>query len=466
MEENNDLKFTKIICTIGPASDTKEMITSLLEAGINVVRLNFSHGSYEHYEDLFKIISDIRQTSNHIFGVALDTKGPEIRAIMEKEIILKKGDHVKFTGEKDKDMIQIQNVDFEDIKKDYEFTLDDGLLAVKVISADSVIIAEALNDYILKPNKSVNMPGIKLKIPYLSEKDKKDIMFGLKHQVDYIFASFVSSKEDILDIKNLMEKEECKTRIIAKIESKGGLENLDDIITAADGVMVARGDLGAEIPLEQILVAQKMITKRCKNFGKPVIIATQMLENMINFPVPKRCEITDIGNSVLDYADCVMLSAESATGNRPNESVQMMVKIITETEKTQSKCLKNVFKSYNFASAIKLLSLNHNVRGILVVIDKIDDILNIYKKQKYDRPIFVVSINNQNDLQCLALYRNLVPIRMPEKIDCSVKKEFDEFLQKTLAYLQKKYEFKSGGEVIVCYRENKTLQVVKIALIK
>ncbi|RHZ76006.1 hypothetical protein Glove_208g92 [Diversispora epigaea] len=327
---------TSIICTIGPKTNSLEMISKLRVAGMNIVRMNFSHGSYEYHKS---VIENTRENAKLAPGrpvaIALDTKGPEIRTGRMKddiELPISAGHEMIFsTNEEyaDKCDLEVMYVDYKNltnvIKVDKIIYVDDGVLSFKVIEIhDDYVKVCALNKGTLSSKKGVNLPDTDVDLPAVSEKDKKDLLFGLENDVDMIFASFIRSGEDIKEIRRILGEKGKDIKIIAKIESQQGVNNFDEILKETDGVMVARGDLGIEIPPSYVFVAQKMIIAKCNLAGKPVVCATQMLESMTFNPRPTRAEVSDVANAVLDGADCVMLSGETAKGSYPIEAVRMM----------------------------------------------------------------------------------------------------------------------------------------------
>ena len=336
------LKRTKIVCTIGPASESEETLEQLILAGMNVARLHFSHGDHDEHLVRIERIRKISKKVNQPIGIMLDTKGPEIRThkMAEEVIHIQKGDSVRISMAEVEGTAEKFSVSYSGLINDVELgmpiLLDDGLVELQVSDIDEEnqeIVTTAINSGELKNNKGVNVPGASLNLPGLTDKDRSDIEFGIKNGVNFIAASFVRRTSDVLEIKEILEKHDAlHVQIIPKIENQEGVDNLDEIISVSDGLMVARGDLGVEIPVEEVPIVQKEMIEKCRRAGKPVITATQMLDSMQENPRPTRAEASDVANAIFDGTDAIMLSGETAAGDYPVESVNMMSNIAIRTE--------------------------------------------------------------------------------------------------------------------------------------
>ncbi len=337
------MRKTKIVCTIGPASEDPAILRQLIQAGMNVARLNFSHGSHEEHGWR---IDQIRQAAKEVgktVAILLDTKGPEIRTgdLKEPEVVLESGQSFILTAKEilgDASRVSISYSGLiADVSPNSTILIDDGLISLRVekIEGDE-IHTTVINGGILKSRKGVNVPGVKVNLPGITAKDAEDIRFGIEKKVDFIAASFVRKPEDVLQIREILEQHDSDIQIIAKIENREGLDNLDSILETADGIMVARGDLGVEISAEEVPLVQKEMIQKCNQIGKPVITATQMLDSMERQPRPTRAEASDVANAILDGTDAVMLSGETAAGKYPVEAVQTMDRIATHAESALS----------------------------------------------------------------------------------------------------------------------------------
>lgn len=334
------MRKTKIVCTIGPASESVEKLSQLMEAGMNVARLNFSHGDFDEHGARITNIREAAGKLGKTVAILLDTKGPEIRTqTLEGGVAeLQAGEELiismeEVIGDNKKISVTYPGL-IEDVHVGSKILLDDGLIELEVTHIGSnELTTKILNSGTLKNKKGVNVPNVSVKLPGITEKDAKDIEFGIQQGVDFIAASFVRRATDVLEIREILEKHNAQSiQIIPKIENQEGVENIDEILAVSDGLMVARGDLGVEIPAEEVPLVQKMLIKKCNELGKPVITATQMLDSMQRNPRPTRAEASDVANAIFDGTDAIMLSGETAAGTYPVEAVQTMHKIAQRAE--------------------------------------------------------------------------------------------------------------------------------------
>lgn len=336
------MRKTKIVCTIGPASESVEKLTQLMEAGMNVARLNFSHGDHNEHGQRIKNIREAAKIANKNIAILLDTKGPEIRThnMVNGGIDLEAGKNiiismVEVEGTTEKFSVTYEGL-IEDVHVGSQILLDDGLIGLEVIQIDNSaneIHTKILNGGTLKNKKGVNVPGVSVNLPGITEKDAQDILFGIEQEVDFIAASFVRRASDVMEIRKLLEENNgTHIHIIPKIENQEGVDKIDEILEVSDGLMVARGDLGVEIPAEEVPLVQKQLIKKCNDLGKPVITATQMLDSMQRNPRPTRAEASDVANAIFDGTDAIMLSGETAAGQYPVEAVQTMHNIASRAE--------------------------------------------------------------------------------------------------------------------------------------
>lgn len=365
------MRKTKIVCTLGPAVDDYKTLARLCKAGMNVARFNFSHGDYEEQEKRIETFKLVREDLGLPIPMMLDTKGPEIRIgkFENNEILLNEG--ATFTlmyNECIGNESQVY-VNYSDLHKDVnvgsKILVNDGLIELEVLEIkDNNIICKVLNGGKLSNRKSINVPGLVLNLPLLSERDKNDIIFGIQHGFDIIAVSFVRKPEDILAIREVLKEYNAEDiKIISKIENCEGVENFDKILEVSDGIMVARGDLSVEIPMQKVPMLQKEFIKKCMNSAKQVIVATQMLESMITNPRPTRAEVSDIANAVLDGTSAIMLSGETATGKYPVECVTTMGKVAEsiETEMEQWKILRSKTRSSDLMGVKQDLIIGHSL---------------------------------------------------------------------------------------------------------
>ena len=403
-------KQTHVVCTLGPSSRSVEMVEKLLMAGMSVARFNFSHGSHEYHQETLDNLRAATKNTGLMCAVLLDTKGPEIRTgelVDGKPVTYQEGSTVKVTSnyatKGDQGTIAISYAKFARVVRPGNIILvADGSLMLRVTDVNSdqgYAKAICLNTATIGERKNCNLPGVNVDLPILTKKDEQDLIeFGVKNQVDFVAASFVRSASDVKIIRHVLGEEGKFIRIISKIENQEGLRNLDEVVEESDGIMIARGDLGMEIPLEKMFHVQKMMIQKCNLAGKPVVTATQMLESMVNNPRPTRAEATDVANAVLDGTDCVMLSGETAAGKFPIEAVKVMQSICTEAEK----CIDN----YEVCQSLLRTTM---ARGNLSVIESLASSA-VSTASKVGAKLIVALAANGNAARLLSKYRPCVPV--------------------------------------------------------
>lgn len=414
------MRKTKIVCTIGPASESEEMLEKLMNAGMNVARLNFSHGSHEEHKARIDTIRKVAKRLNKTIGLLLDTKGPEIRTHNMKDglIVLEKGKEVivsmnEVEGTPEKFSVTYENL-INDVNIGSYILLDDGLveLQVKEINKDKgEVKCDILNTGELKNKKGVNLPGVKVNLPGITDKDADDIRFGIKENVDFIAASFVRRPSDVLDIRQILEEEKAEITIFPKIENQEGIDNIEEILEVSDGLMVARGDMGVEIPPESVPMVQKDLIRKCNKLGKPVITATQMLDSMQRNPRATRAEASDVANAIYDGTDAVMLSGETAAGQYPEEAVKTMRNIAVSAEAAQDykKLLSDRTKlvETSLVNAIGVsvahTALNLNVKAIVAATESGSTARTISKYRPHS-DIIAVTPSEKTARQCAILW--------------------------------------------------------------
>ena len=369
------MRKTKIVCTVGPACSDRETLIKMVKAGMNVARLNFSHGDHSTHKKNIDLIKSIRKELSAPISIMLDTKGPEyrIKTFEDGKIMLKDGDTFSFTsdeivGNQNRVSVTYKNI-VNDLNKGDKILLNNGLISFEVTDFTKTdVICKVLVGGELSDRKSMSFPGKVLNQPYLSEQDKKDLLFGIENDIDFIACSFVSRKQDLMDVKEFIESNGADNiDLIAKIENRTGVDNIEEICTVCDGIMVARGDMGVEIPFEELPAIQKMLITKCRLLGKRVITATEMLESMIHNIRPTRAEISDVANAVYDGTSAIMLSGETAAGNYPVLAVETMAKIAEEAEKNIS--YDKRFINYKFQIKNTVDAISHATCGMAIDID-------------------------------------------------------------------------------------------------
>ncbi|MGD9660957.1 MAG: pyruvate kinase [Porticoccaceae bacterium] len=424
------MRKTKIICTIGPVSSSYEMLEKLALAGMNVARLNMSHGAHDNCAQIIKAIRTLNKKLDHPVSVLLDTQGPEIRTgDLSNDLNLKSGDIISVVARGDADVESSSiHINYEDIIHDVKvgdrITVDNGLINLEVLSKEERIMqCKVIDGGVLKSKRHVNLPGIRVNLPAITEKDKRDIAFAVEQEVDFIALSFVRSPDDVRALKSLLGKKADKIKIISKIEDQEGVKNLDAIIAESDGVMVARGDLGVEIPFEMLPRVQRRIIRQCAIYGKRVIVATHMLESMIENPMPTRAEVTDVANAVYEEADAIMLSGETTIGKYPVKCVEVLDKIARATENSRglrfSDSLEHSSDKQQIATAAVKLAEAINARAIIVPTRR-GLMANLVTNCHPQAPIICAFTNDSRTRRQLTLNRNVLSYRInfssdPEK---------------------------------------------------
>uniref|UniRef100_A0A832DHB1 Pyruvate kinase n=1 Tax=Ignavibacterium album TaxID=591197 RepID=A0A832DHB1_9BACT len=421
---------TKILATIGPATSSAEQIKNLIYAGIDGIRLNFSHGDYKFFEEVYNNLYLACVDEKTPLAVLIDLQGPKIRIgdLAEPSIQLNENDTIEITTEKILGTKNIISTTYQFLPRDAEIgnliLIDDGLIRLSIVDkTENSVICNVINGGILKPRKGMNLPGMKLTTPSITEKDYENLEFALKHRVDFIALSFVRSAEDVIELKNWLLMKGKEIPVIAKIEKREAVEQIDEILKIADGIMIARGDLGVELPPQEVPILQKSIIKKCNAAGKMVITATQMLESMINSPIPTRAEASDVANAVWDGTDVVMLSGETSVGKFPVRTVQIMNDILKNAEEnffirkdidflTPESLQERLFDSVG--RAVVAISQQINAQAIVVFTEK-GRTARLISKYRPKAKIIAVS-NNFNTMNNLSLHWGVIPI-FSEKID-------------------------------------------------
>jgi pyruvate kinase len=423
------MRKTKIVCTMGPSTDVEGVITQLIEAGMDVARFNFSHGTHEEQKKRMDMVKEARTSCGKPVALLLDTKGPEIRTgdFEGGKVEIKEGQTFTLTAREVMGTSEITHITYADLHNDVRpgstILIDDGLLEFEVqeIKGED-IVCTAKNNGFVSNHKGINVPNIHLNMPYMSEKDIDDIKFGIEMDVDFVAASFVRTAEDVKQIRKLLDENGGKDiNIISKIENAEGLKNIDEIIDASDGIMVARGDMGVEIPGEEVPVAQKLIIKKVYHAGKQVITATQMLDSMIKNPRPTRAETTDVANAIYDGTSAIMLSGETAAGAYPVEAVKTMVRIAERTEQDidyrkrffqfDRKADPNVTDAVCHATCTTAIDLNASA---IVVVTKSGTSARMVSRYRPDCPIIAGTTSDKAYRQ-LNMSWGVTPVHLKEK---------------------------------------------------
>ncbi|MBC5582231.1 pyruvate kinase [Anaerofilum sp. BX8] len=451
------MRKTKIICTLGPSTDSEEILRQMAAAGMNVARFNFSHGSYEEHLARLNLLRKVRNELEQPIAALLDTKGPEIRLRDFKggKVFLKAGSTFVLTTREVEGTEEICSITYRDLPQDVKvgtrLLLDDGLISMVVSKIEgSEITCSVQNSGYVSNHKSVNVPGVRLSMPYLSKQDEKDILFGIENGFDFIAASFVRCARDVLDIREVLDRHKCDhIRIIAKIENSDGVQNIEEILAVSDGVMVARGDMGVEIDFTEIPIIQKNIIWHCYNSGKPAITATQMLESMMNNPRPTRAEITDVANAIYDGTSAIMLSGETAAGKFPVEAVKTMAAIAerTEADINYDKRLRNrgledhMGIADAMAHAACTTAMDIRAKAI-VTVSKSGETARLLCKYRPTPPI-IACVTSEQVYRHLSLSWGIVPMVMP------LVKTTDDLIDTSAELAQKAGYLKEGDMAVI-----------------
>ena len=448
------MRKTKIICTIGPATDSFPMLERLANAGMDIVRLNMSHGDHESALSVIKAIRTLNRKLNSPIAILLDTQGPEIRTgDIADELELKNGSKITISV---RDNVDVEassiHINYDELIDTVDvgdrITVDNGIINLEVLKKNEsgTMDCKVIDGGILKSKRHVNLPGIRVNLPAITKKDRADILFGMEQQVDFIALSFVREAADILELKELMGGKLGKIKIIAKIEDQSGVRNLDDILEEVDGIMVARGDLGVEINVAELPNVQRRIVQRCAEQGRRVIVATHLLESMIENPIPTRAEVTDVANAIYEEVDAVMLSGETTVGKHPVRCVEQLVEIAESTESFSglgfTKTLETENDKQNLAITAVQLAEALNAKGILVITRRgfmADYVTNCHPQKTR----IYACTNDSQTRRRLILNRNLTPLRTAFSSDP------EKTLQTAFDVLKQRAGFMPGDKVVV-----------------
>ena len=451
------MRKTKIVCTIGPSSESLENTKKLIMAGMNVARLNFSHGDFEEHGNRIKAIRQACEELNKTVAILLDTKGPEIRTgkLEVEPIELVQDEFVTLTTEEilgDKNRISVTYKELpSDVQAGSTILIDDGLIGLTVVEVQGTEIkCRVVNGGTIKSKKGVNVPGVAISLPGITEKDANDIVFGIEQGIDFIAASFVRKASDVLEIRELLKKHNAEhIQIISKIENQQGVDNLDEILEVSDGLMVARGDLGVEIPAEEVPLVQKRMIEKCNIAGKPVITATQMLDSMQRNPRPTRAEASDVANAIFDGTDAIMLSGETAAGKYPVESVLTMSRIAEKAESAlnyrdlflKQRIAQETSVTEAISQSVTISALDLNAKAIISSTES-GHTARMVSKYRPKAPIIAVTTQDRT-LRRLALTWGVTPVKGEQATST------DEMFEYALQGGQKSGIVKEGDLVVI-----------------
>ncbi len=464
------MRKTKLVCTLGPATDDENMLEKIAAAGMDVARLNFSHGTHEEHKKRIDAVKRIRDKTGQNIAVMLDTKGPEIRIkqFAEGSVSLNEGERFTLNCEGnepgDKTGICITYDISGKVAVGDIILADDGLISMCVVGVEGKkVLTEIKNGGVLSNNKSLNIPGVEIPMPALTQKDNEDIIFGIENDIDFISASFIRSASDVLAIRSFLEKNDGDDiKIIAKIENRQGIDNIDEIIRFSDGVMVARGDLGVEIPAEEVPMVQKRCIKKCNEAGKPVITATQMLDSMMRSPRPTRAEVADVANAVLDGSDAVMLSGETAAGKYPLEAVSIMAKTAQKAEEGYARIVDRFYGEETVTNMISHASCQAaNKLGAKAIITPTASGYTPRMVAKYRPSATIIALPEKEKVRRqLALTRGVLPLMLEERRD------FENVISDGIVLSMKEGYINEGDLVVITgglpFRQGATTNTVRI----
>ncbi len=446
------LRKTKIICTIGPATSSFEMLEKMYHAGMNVVRLNMSHGTHETHEKVIKSIKNINQKIKDSIPVLLDTQGPEIRTgNLQNDLQLEDGDEISISVRPENVEQSSFHINYEDlintVNEGDMITVDNGLINLQVLRKDKgTLQCKVIHGGMLKSKRHVNLPGIRVNLPSITEKDSKDILFGIEQEVDFIALSFVREASDVFQLKELLGTKANKIKVVSKIEDRQGVNNIEEIIDVSDAIMVARGDLGVEMNIEELPNVQRTIVRKCHEKGKRVIVATHLLESMIENPVPTRAEVTDVANAIYEEVDAVMLSGETTVGKYPIRCIEHLDKIARASEKLPGlhfsrNLIKNDDKQHIAATAVGHAEAI-NAKGIVVITRRGIMAQFLTNCRPFKSYIYAFTNDNRTRRQ-LFLNRSVVAHRI------KFSEQPEKTIQNAFVILKMREGFQSGDQVVV-----------------
>ena len=464
------MKKTKIICSIGPSSCDPEIMSKMVENGMNVARINFSHATDEEKEAVVSTVKKVRKITKKNIAILYDTKGPEFRNgnLENGSITLKEKNTIRIVKEKvlgNEERFSVNHPDaIDSLSIGDTILLENGLMKLTVISKENDgVTCEIITGGILGNKKSLSVPGVKLDIPFISKEDREDIIYAIQHEADFLALSFVSTKEDVMDVRKILKEYNSDIKLIAKIESTTGIQNIEEIISVSDGIMVARGDLGVEAPMEELPYLQKLIIEKCRKQGKVAIVATEMLESMKKNIRPTRAEVSDIANAVLNGTDAVMLSGETTTGKHPIETVKYMADICRSTEKyldysVNHACVSNDIKGAISSSVVESANLLN--AKMIVVATKSGKTAGVISNLR-SKSIIIANCISEKVARSLALnwgvYTNVTEMH----------NNTDEIVEDAIALAKKNEQISSGDIIIITggFPQNKDTNFMKIEII-